>query len=206
MKMRRRDQQESDLPIELAKPAQRVLAAAGYRRLEQLAELSEAELKQLHGIGPKALDLLRRALSAKGLSFAAEKKRETMMTTKPMNKTKEVNEFMDKLDHPFKAEVQAVRKIIMNVNKHITEQIKWNAPSFSYKGYMATFNLWAKQHVHLVFHNGAILSNKSGLLEGDYPTRRMVYFSNMKDVKAKKAALEKIVKEWVRLMDKQLLP
>jgi hypothetical protein len=38
-----------------------------------LTALSEAELKQLHGIGPKALDQLRRALEAKSLSFAAEK-------------------------------------------------------------------------------------------------------------------------------------
>src|SRR5688500_11786901 len=34
----------------------------------------------------------------------------------PVNKTEEVNEFMEKVDHPFKAEVQAVRDIIKNVN------------------------------------------------------------------------------------------
>jgi len=118
-----------------------------------------------------------------------------------MNSTPKVNEFMDKLDHPFKAEVQAVREIIMNVNKHITEDIKWAAPSFSYKGYMVTFNLWAKQHVHLVFHNPEVVNIKSAILEGNYPTRRMVYFSDMKDVKAKKAALVKVVKELVKLMD-----
>jgi len=50
----------------------------------------------------------------------------------------------------------------------------------------------AKEHVHLIFHNGAILNDKSGLLEGDYPDRRMVYFSNMKDVKAKKPHLKKL--------------
>jgi hypothetical protein len=38
-----------------------------------LTALSEAELKQSHGIGPKAPDQMRRALEAKGLSFAAEK-------------------------------------------------------------------------------------------------------------------------------------
>lgn len=64
------EQQESDLPAELASPARRALVGAGYRRLEQLAELSEAEVKQLHGIGPNALDQLRHALAAKGLSFA----------------------------------------------------------------------------------------------------------------------------------------
>jgi hypothetical protein len=121
-----------------------------------------------------------------------------------VNKTEEVDAFMKTLDHPFKAEVQAVRKIIKGVNKNITEQIKWAAPSFSYKGYMVTFNLWAKEHVHLVFHNGAILNHKSGLLEGDYPDRRMAYFSSMKDVKAKQPALEAAIKEWVKLKDKEV--
>lgn len=69
------DQQESDLPIGLAAPARRALIGAGYWRLAQLTELSEAEVKQLHGIGPNALDQLRRALDAKGLSFAGGKSR-----------------------------------------------------------------------------------------------------------------------------------
>lgn len=120
-----------------------------------------------------------------------------------MKKNKEtVDEFMDKLDHPFKAEVQAVREIIKGVNQNITEQIKWNAPSFSYKDYIATFHLHAKQHVHLIFHNPAIASIKSEILEGNYPDRRMVYFSDMNDVKAKKTALEHVVKELVNVMDK----
>lgn len=66
--------QESDLP-KLAQPAQRALAAAGIQQLRQLTKLSEAEVKQLHGIGPNALVQLRRALEAKGLAFAAEKRR-----------------------------------------------------------------------------------------------------------------------------------
>jgi hypothetical protein len=65
-----RDQQESDLPIGLAKPALRALVAAGYLRLEQFTKLSESEVQQLHGIGPNALELLRSALAAKGKSFA----------------------------------------------------------------------------------------------------------------------------------------
>jgi DNA repair protein RadC len=68
-------QQESDLPSELAAPARRALIGAGYVRLEQLTKVSEAELKQLHGIGPNALKQLRRALEARGLSFADEKSR-----------------------------------------------------------------------------------------------------------------------------------
>ena len=59
-----------DLPPGLSKPARRALAGAGYSRLEQLTEVSEKELLRLHGMGPKALDGLRRALAARGLSFA----------------------------------------------------------------------------------------------------------------------------------------
>ena len=66
-------QQKSDLPIDLSRPAQRALYEAGYLRLEQLTRVSETELKRLHGIGPNAIEKLRRALDAKGLSFASGK-------------------------------------------------------------------------------------------------------------------------------------
>ena len=86
-----------------------------------------------------------------------------------MDYTEQVNEFMEKLDHPFKAEVQMIREIIRNVNSNITEQIKWKAPSFSYKGeYLVTFNLRDQQKIHLVFHNPVISKVKSKLLKGDY--------------------------------------
>ena len=63
--------QNSDLP-RLASPAQRALAAAGITRLEQLTRISEAELAQLHGIGPNALKTLRLALEEKGLTFRSD--------------------------------------------------------------------------------------------------------------------------------------
>lgn len=66
---------EGDLPTGLGRPARRALAGAGYRRLEQLARLDESEVGGLHGVGPKALGQLRRALAARGLSFASEKDR-----------------------------------------------------------------------------------------------------------------------------------
>jgi hypothetical protein len=75
MKSTRQAQPEGDLPAELAAPARRALVQAGYSQLDQLAEISEAEIKQLHGIGPRALDQLRRALGARGLSFAGGERR-----------------------------------------------------------------------------------------------------------------------------------
>ena len=59
-----------DFPARLGQPARRALAGAGYVTLKQLTQVSEAELKKLHGMGPKAVEQLRQALETKGLSFA----------------------------------------------------------------------------------------------------------------------------------------
>ena len=66
---------ESDLPAKLGAPAERALAGAGIKSLKQLTKFSEAEIKQLHGVGPTALGKLRQALADKGLSFAEGKKK-----------------------------------------------------------------------------------------------------------------------------------
>ena len=58
----------TDLP-KLSAPARRALAGAGYTRLDQLAGVREADLMKLHGMGPKARDMLREALRERGLTF-----------------------------------------------------------------------------------------------------------------------------------------
>lgn len=58
-----------DLP-RLGAPAARALAAAGYRELDDLTRVSEAELRKLHGIGPNAIEKLRAALADRGRAFA----------------------------------------------------------------------------------------------------------------------------------------
>lgn len=56
----------------LAKPAQRALTNAGIETLEHLADLTEAEFMELHGIGKNALNTLKNAMAEKGLSFATK--------------------------------------------------------------------------------------------------------------------------------------
>jgi DNA-directed RNA polymerase alpha subunit len=60
-------------PAGVSKPAQRALAGAGFTCLEQLANVRESELLKLHGMGPKAMDALKKALAGKGLTFAKDK-------------------------------------------------------------------------------------------------------------------------------------
>jgi len=120
-----------------------------------------------------------------------------MMTNQ--NKTEEVNAFMEELHHPLHAEIEAVRTII-KANRKIEERVKWNAPSFFYKDDLATIHVKAKQQVHLIFHHPAIVKIKSKWLEGDYKDRRMMYFENMEQIKARKKELTRIIKELVELM------
>ena len=61
----------TDFPTGIGQPAHRALIGAGYTRLEELTSVTEVELLKLHGMGPKALGILRSALEARGLSFAA---------------------------------------------------------------------------------------------------------------------------------------
>ncbi len=53
-------------------PALRALAGAGYTRLAQFTKITESELPKLHGVGPKAVGILRDALTECSLSFRAE--------------------------------------------------------------------------------------------------------------------------------------
>lgn len=64
----------NNLPVTLAKPAQRALSGAGITTLKQLSKLSEEEVSLLHGIGNNAILQLRKSLSDEGLSFAKKKK------------------------------------------------------------------------------------------------------------------------------------
>ena len=57
------------LPGNIGAPATRALIAAGYTELSQLADVPAAELKKLHGVGPKALRLLQAALEQQGMSL-----------------------------------------------------------------------------------------------------------------------------------------
>jgi DNA uptake protein ComE-like DNA-binding protein len=61
--------QDAGLPGNIGAPATRALTAAGYTRLSQLANVPAAELKKLHGMGPKALARLQEALEQQGMSL-----------------------------------------------------------------------------------------------------------------------------------------
>ena len=128
--------------------------------------------------------------------------------------SEQVTEHIQKLEPAFGKIIQTIREIILSTDKEIGERIKWNNPSFYYTGEMkpfdpkeykreiVVFNLF-KNRIMLVFPSGSKVNDKSGLLEGDYKDgRRIILFKDMKDVKSKEKALQAVIKEWLKLVDK----
>jgi DNA-directed RNA polymerase alpha subunit len=66
-----RNEDDAGFP-KLHAPARRALSGAGYTRLDQLAQVSESDLRKLHGMGPTAIEALRTALEDRGLSFRSQ--------------------------------------------------------------------------------------------------------------------------------------
>ncbi|WP_437333186.1 DNA-binding protein [Sorangium sp. So ce394] len=65
-----KEQPGSSLPKGIGKPATRALALMGVSRLDEVTRFSEAQLRSLHGVGPKAIGVLKAALEAQGKSLA----------------------------------------------------------------------------------------------------------------------------------------
>jgi hypothetical protein len=118
--------------------------------------------------------------------------------------TREVNEYMKRLEHPLKNEIDIVRKMILESDPDILEQVKWNAPSFRYEKDFVTFNARPLDKIHLVFHHPSIVQIHSELLEGEYKDRRMMYLANRAEIEAARSELQRIVRQSVKLIKAEL--
>ncbi len=74
----------------------------------------------------------------------------------PNVKSPLVDTFINELVHSRKPEIEQLRDAILAAPIEITEQVKWNAPSFCCDGDdRVTFRLHPGNRVELVFHRGA---------------------------------------------------
>ena len=121
-----------------------------------------------------------------------------------------VDEFMAKLKHPCKAEVQALREVILGAASSVAEGIKWNAPSYRTREYFATTNLRAKKGIGVILHLGAkvrdlpaggvAIDDPGKLLKWLGKDRAMVEFADVADVRRRKAAFQAVVRRWIEFV------
>ena len=62
-----------------------------------------------------------------------------------MSESAKVDEWMANADNPFKDLWEIIRRTVLNTDPKMEEDIKWGAPTFMYKGNLATFNPRAKK-------------------------------------------------------------
>jgi len=118
-----------------------------------------------------------------------------------MNTSSVVDAWFETYDNPQKAGVQRVREIILAADPRVAESIKWKAPTFEYKGNIASFFPRSKKHVSLMFHQGAQIPGKHPLLEGDGETSRTAKFVDLDDIEAKKEQLQAVIRAWCAMKD-----
>jgi len=113
------------------------------------------------------------------------------------NRSAEVDAWFETYENPLRPLVQAVREVILATDPRVSEAIKWKAPTFMYRGNIASFYPKSAKHVSLMFHTGASLPDPAGLLEGDGDTSRVARFSDESDLTAKSEALRGLVRAWI---------
>jgi hypothetical protein len=116
-------------------------------------------------------------------------------STKADKEAAEVSDYMSKLKHKLKPEVEALRKIIKSCDASISERIKWNAPSYYTSADFLTFNLRTEEHVHLIFHHPCIESITSPVLKGNMQGRRMCYFTGIEQIEKQKKELQSVIRK-----------
>ena len=131
------------------------------------------------------------------------------MSKQLINLNIEVTTLLETLNHPFRNEIEHLRICILEANKRLTENIKWNGPNYCFDNEdRITMRIQPPtKQVQLIFHRGAkkqtqptdkLIPNKSKLLVWKENDRAIVTFKSMQDIENGKAELTDIVTEWIR--------
>ena len=99
--------------------------------------------------------------------------------------------------------------LILASDAAISEEVKWNAPSFRTTEHFATMNLRDKKGIGVIMHFGAkkrdikpraSISDPAGLLEWLAEDRATVSFKDVPDIEAKRTAYTNLIREWIALV------
>src|SRR5262249_54531240 len=113
-----------------------------------------------------------------------------------MPKSNEVEAWFRRYENPMKDVVLRVRNIILGADPRIGECIKWQAPTFTFDGNLASFFPKSKQHASLMFHTGARIPGRHPRLEGTGDTSRVMKIGSVAEAEAARPDLERIVLAW----------
>jgi hypothetical protein len=131
------------------------------------------------------------------------------MAMQLININKEVTDFLNELNHPFRNEIEQLRICVLSADKNLTENIKWNGPNYCFDNEdRITMRIQPPtKQVQLIFHRGAkkqeqpknpLIEDKFKLLIWKENDRAIATFKNRIDIENSKAYLTEIVKDWIK--------
>jgi hypothetical protein len=118
-----------------------------------------------------------------------------------MARSKAVDAWFQRYDNPMKDVVQRIRAIVLGADKRVEERIKWQAPTFTYRGNLASFYPKSKQHASLMFHAGAQIPGKHPRLEGARSTSRVMKIGSVAEPNVARSDIECLVRAWCEWRD-----
>lgn len=128
---------------------------------------------------------------------------------KPADTREAVDRFMAGLEHPHKAGIEALRRLVTALDPAVAEGIKWNAPSFrTADEYFATTHLRGRAGIGLILHLGAKarelpaggleIDDPAGLLQWLGKDRALVEFADLDALERHSPALQSLLRQWMR--------
>lgn len=117
-----------------------------------------------------------------------------------------VHALLEALEHPHKAGILELRDWILALDPRISEEVKWNAPSFRLEDHFATFRLHPPKGIQLILHTGAkaksnsrrfVITDPAGLLAWPATDRCVLTAGSTSQLRAHKSQVQVIVKQWL---------
>lgn len=113
----------------------------------------------------------------------------------------DVEDWFARYDNPKRDVVMRVRLIVLDADERIAEKIKWNTPTFQYKGDMASFFPLSMDHATLVFHQGRHIPGTYKHLVPDGDHAAVFRVTSFEEAEERREELERIVGAWIQWRD-----
>ena len=181
----------------LGAPARRALSAAGYTRLDQLAQVSEHELTKLHGVGPTAIAALREALQERGLRFSQG----GGASVEPAGSSNEVDAYLRGVEQPGRSTLQTLRRTILEIVPDAEEVISYGVPAFRVGGITIAGFAAFKNHLSYLPFSGSVLSQLADELDRYTMTKSSLHFAI--DRPLPKGLVKKLIKVRLAQIDQR---
>jgi hypothetical protein len=119
----------------------------------------------------------------------------------------EVTKLLEGRAHPLAAEIELVRRAMVEADPRVLEAVKWNSASYKTRDFFATLHLRAEATLTLIFHTGAVskrfaeeglrIDDPEGLCTWLAKDRCRVELGRGEAVARRRDALVALVRQWI---------